>query len=198
MAPIRRISLVVLAMALLIFNAAPAFSDSSPHASRHDYKKALKRWTRADELYQREDFYASLSWHATYLSAEFVSAQANEIGRIYDHTSYDERRIEREMFDRFAGQTVFFVSFYGYDYKSGDLADKEPQWILRLEVDGQRYAPVKIEPVKKPTPLDKQLFPFINTWSRHYYVYFTGFASVKSEDVHLRINGPYSNGHLNW
>lgn len=181
-------------IAVTAFAPAPAFSGSP----KKSYKKALKAWTHEDELYQREDFYASMKWTVTYLSPEFMAAQADMVSDIYDHSPTEKARYVRQQRDRFGGYEAFFVSFYGYDYKTADLAKKDSIWRLRLEENGREVAPSKFEEIRKPTPFDIQLYPYINTWSRHYFVYFPKAAGLRPGETKLKINGPYSRGELAW
>jgi hypothetical protein len=168
------------------------------HVAKKEYRKALKTWSRSDELYQRQDFYASMKWDVTYFSPDFFAAQVDEVARIYDSSPAENAKYGNDQHAKFGGFTIFFVSFYGYDYKNSDLAKKNSVWTLRMEVGGERYDPVKFESVNKPTPLDRQLYPYINTWARHYFVYFPKISVLNPGDLKLKINGPYSQGSLSW
>lgn len=162
------------------------------------YQKALKTWTRDDELYQRDDFYASMKWHATYLSSEFQAVQNEFVVDVYGYSPTERAKFVRERQNRFGGYVAFFVSFYGYDYKTADLAAKDSIWRLRLDAGGREVAPAKFEEIKKPTPFDMQIYPYINTWSRHYFVYFPKTSGLVSGEIKLKINGPNSRGELAW
>lgn len=178
---------------LFSFTANTAFA-----STKSEYKKSLKAWTQKQEVYQREDFYASMTWAATLLSPEFLSAQNDEIARIYRQTDDERSQTSAQRMNKFANATVFFVSFYGYDYKTANLAKKDSIWKLRLEVDGERFEPVRFESMSKPTPFDSQLFPYINPWSYHYYVYFPNVTRANSRQIKLTIDGPFSHGVLAW
>ena len=185
----------IISVLLITFIFSFSATAKSP---RKIYKKAIKTWTHSDELYQRDDFYASMIWHVTYLSLKFLSAQTGEISAIYEYSESERARYVREQQNRFGGYDVFFVSFYGYDYKTADLGNKDSIWQLRLEAGSRRVAPVKFEELKKPTPLDIQLYPYINTWSHHYFVYFPKTSGLGTGELKLKINGPYSNGEFVW
>lgn len=181
---------------LLVFFVATAHA--YPQTKKKAYRKAFKNVTRYDEIYQREDFYASLTWYATHLSDEFLAAQIEEVARIYDWSPSEKEKYADEQRAKFSNYTVFFVSFYAYDYKTSDLSKKDSVWSLKLETGGQRYEPVKFEAVSRPTPLDIQLYPYINPWSRHYLVYYPKFSSAPKGDLMLRVSGPYAQGSLAW
>lgn len=186
---------VFMAVVLVGATLTPAWASQT---TKRDYKKALKTWTRDDELFQRPDFYASMKWSVTYLSPSFVRAQNDELARIYNRLPSEKDAALRGAQSRYGGYEAFFVSFYGYDYKTADLAKKDSIWLLRLEVNGRRYEPVKIEPLSKPTPIDIDLYPYINTWARYYTVYFPKVSGIRSGDVTLHIHGPDAEGALSW
>jgi hypothetical protein len=186
--------LSVLSCAVLVLFSPGAFAAAPKSA----YKKVVKTWTHEDELYQRDDFYASMKWHVTYLSSEFQAGQNEFVAAVYDYSPAEKAKFVRERQNRFGGYTAFFVSFYGYDYKTADLAAKDSIWRLRLDAGGREVAPVKFEEIKKPTPFDAQLYPYINTWSRHYFVFFPRTSGLVPGEVKLKINGPNSRGELAW
>lgn len=167
-------------------------------ANKKDYKNALKEWTREEEKYQREDFYASLKWYATFLSPSFIHAQVNELARIYDYSQEERRRAYLKMQDQHGDYTSFFISFYAYNFKAADLDAKNPLWVLKMRVNGQDYDPVRIDEVRKITPLQQVLYPYVATWSRHYYVYFPQIFDLEAKKVELQINGPNGESILRW
>ena len=192
-----KLGFLFLILSLLTVPPAMA-SKQKTYSKKSEYHKVFKDWTQKQEVYQREDFYASMTWAATLLSPEFLTAQNNEIARIYRQTDAEKTKSSDERIAKFANATVFFVSFYGYDYRTSNLAKKDSIWKLRLEVDGKRYDPVKFESMSKPTPIDGQLFPYINPWSYHYYVYFPNVALNGARQIKLTIDGPFSHGSLAW
>lgn len=190
------IRLFISVFLLLIFSVSVA--EAYPQAKKKSYRKAFKSVTRHDEVYQREDFYASMTWHASHLSSDFLAAQVEEVARIYDWSPSEKEKYASTQQTKFSNYTVFFVSFYAYDYKTSDLSDNDSIWSLKLEVGGQRYEPVKFEAVSRPTPLDIQLYPYINSWSRHYFVFYPKFTSDERGDLILKISGPHAQDSLSW
>lgn len=171
--------------------ATPSF------AKRVSYKKALKQHTESQEIYQREDFHASLSWHATWLKPAFLEAMSYEHAKIYNLNSNERITYLKDLQREYADFDVFFVSFYSYDRKESDLASLRTVWKLRLEGEGdQYYSPAKFEKVAKPNTYLKRMFPYINTWSNHYYVFFPKSGFGKS--AKLSVRGPTGKGHLTW
>lgn len=162
------------------------------------YRKALKKATRTDELYQNVGLYASISWQATLLSPEYLQAQQNEIARIYRDTAPRESLTLEKSMRAASGRTAFFLSFYAFDRKHADLAMKDTEWQLRLIVGGEEYDAEKIEKLGKPTQLQKWLFPYMNLWSNFYIVTFPPSAGVNRSDVTLSVRGPFGHGTLSW
>lgn len=183
---------------LLPLLLATLLLSSGAMAGRAAFKTAFKKWTRSDELYQNLGLYASISWHATLLSEDYLIAQAHEVGRIYDYdTAQTQAYLDGEI-DRARDKLLFFVSFYAFDRKNDDLAKQSSDWQLHALIDGEKIKPLKIEPIGKPSPLEKRLFPYINLWSRHYWVSFPRAISHDSTPVTLEVRGPFGHGTLSW
>lgn len=168
------------------------------HSKKSDYKKAIQRWTRSDELYQREDFYASVNWEATLLNQDFLEKLSHEVARLYDYTDDEEQNYFQKQWQHHEDFTSFFLSFYVYENGGGDFTHRQPLWKIRLTVDGQRYEMTKATKVGKPSILDQQLFKYIRPWAEHYYIYFPKVDMEKASDVRLTLHGPTAQGELIW
>jgi hypothetical protein len=185
-------SFLLILILLIAFPAAAKFQ----HTKRKAYKKILKTHTQGNEVYQRDDFYASMRWVVTYLDSPFQAALIDEVSRIYDYSPAQETKYAAESREKFSDNTVFFISFYAYDNKTADLRKLKNLWTLRVVTpDGKRMEPTKIDFINRPTPLDIELFPQVNTWSRHYYVYF---PRIDAPTFQLQLNGPDSETTLSW
>lgn len=187
-------STIILFVLVACFVAQPAKAGDR-RSSR--YNKSLKTWTRQDEVYQREDFHASLKWHATWLNQDFLAAWAREHAKIYDLDAADEEAFLLDLQNQYGGTDVFFVSFYSYSFRESDLAKRDAVWKLSLETDGQNAQPIKIEKLSKPTSYHKRIFNYIDTWSSCYFVSFAK-KQTSEDDLHLKINGPTGKGQLTW
>lgn len=167
-------------------------------AKKFNYAKHLKEWTRDHERFQRKDFHASLKWHATLLSQKYLKAQAREAANIYDYNSEEKDKFLEKQIVKFHDKIVFFVSFYAYNYNFSDLSTKNANWQVRLLVDGKKIKPSKIEKIPKPDPILKRFFPYVNPWSRHYFIYFDDLKPEQFEKVSLKVNGPSGFDQLDW
>lgn len=168
-------------------------------AEKFNYKRELKKWTRSDEVYQRDDFYASLSWSATYQGPRFVRAKVRKMAEIYDDGAERTEHILNAELNKFSRQAGFYVSFYAYNGHYADLSQKRNGWRLTLWVNGRRYEPDKFEKFTKVRPLYQELYPYSNQWSRHYYVYFPlPVSDLEGAAFELRIRGPTGESSLRW
>ena len=179
---------------VFLFVIPPSFA----HTKKSSYHKAFKRWNRHQELYQREDFYASISWNVVLLSDSFLDSMADEVARIYNYGPEESDHYLRGQKEKYGGHPSFFVSFYAYDPTSSDLSVEKTVWKIRLLVDGKRFEPVRVDKISSPTPLDKVLFSFIRPWADHYYLHFPEVDLENAQDVSLTIHGPNAKGSLDW
>jgi hypothetical protein len=166
--------------------------------AKNPYKKAVKKWTREHEVYQREDFYTSLKWFATLQSDDFIAAKAQEMAQIYEYDGSQHQAYLKKELDQHQPYLSFFVSFYGYDYNNSDISNEKSDWKIQVEVNGERYEPVKIVKIDKLKPLHQRLYPYANLWSRHFFIYFPKPAGADSSQVRLLMNGPFGNDELIW
>lgn len=173
------------------------FISPPAYARAPSYKKILKKYTRHNEVYQREDIYASISWHVTWQADEFLQAKVAKIAKIYRHDENEKESQRRSEQGKFGDFESFFVSFYSYDFKNADLSRSTENWQLTLSVDGEEFSPVRIEKVGTLSPLKQVLFPYSNLWARHYFVYFPKVASY-GKKIELRVDGPYGHSALTW
>lgn len=168
------------------------------HTKKSNYRQAFKKWSRHQELYQREDFYASVSWNVVLLSDSFLESLADEVTRIYNYEDGEGEQYLNQQIEKYGNHPSFFVGFYAYDQTSSDLSVKNHVWKIRLVVDGKRFEPVRIDKVSSPTPLDKVVFPFIRPWADHYYLHFPEADLENAHEVFLTIHGPNAEGKLDW
>jgi hypothetical protein len=172
---------------------------ASASVEARSYNSILKKWTRHDDLYQRDDFYASLVWKATLLNDAVLQAQIEKIAKIYDHDNVKIAEAQAEQNKKFAGQVGFYVNMYTYNFKSADLNDPRNEWLVQMEVNGEKYRSEKIEKLGKLTPMYQKLYPYSDIWSRQYLVYFEKPQNFdEATQVRLSLNGPEAKGILAW
>lgn len=186
-----KLAFAVLALAFLI---QPASAD----ARAPSYKKTLKKWTRGAELYQRDDFHASLTWDVSWITNDLLEAQARKYGKVYEVDESVQQEKLAEWQAHHGGGAVFLVSFYSYERREKDLSRESSVWKLKLDANGRELTPVKIEKINRKDSLLKLFYPFVNLWTHQYYVYFPEGSLSSSDKLMLSINGPTGKGKLYW
>lgn len=160
------------------------------------YKKVLKEWTRNHTVYQSQDFHASILWHATLLNDEMIEAMASYYQKTYNISDEECAEVEDDFKRKQEGNLLFFVSFYTFDHSFADIQNPRAHWDLRLNVGNNSYKPLRIEKTSKLTPLLQLYFPYLDQWSKGYYVWFS--SKNKSEPLELSIHGPEAHSKLEW
>lgn len=179
----------VLILCLVSLNA-PAASPS--------YKKVLKKWTHSDTVYRARDFHAEILWSATWLNDAMLDAQAAKYAKVYDVSDSEEEEFLNGLVQKRDDSLFFFVSFYNYDRHFDDLADPRASWDIRLQAGGREFRPERMEKVNRPTPLERLFYPYLNSWSRGYYVWFPAAAGHYSPPYTLSLRGPFAVSELVW
>lgn len=183
--------------ALLVLASGQAHAKSARHKEDKTYTKILKKWTQSDEVYQREDFYASLKWFATLQNAAMINARVDLLSHIYEYDFAKSEALRAQEHKKFDDVIAFYVSFYAYDYKTDDLARDKNDWKLFLEVDEQKVVPLRIEKVSRVSPVEQSLYPYSNAWAQHYYVYFPK-PKISYSSIRLSVFGPAGKSSLVW
>lgn len=148
------------------------------------YNQALRKWTRKANNYSFETFDARILFRATYLSPGFRQAAKNKIDE-WMHVAQDDFIPDVHYLED-VEEGDFFVSVYvlpGYPLLN---SKGERFWEFRLELpDGQKIDPTLIQSVSV-TEREKRLFPYVDRWSRVYYVKFPVTALVPPFTLALR------------
>jgi len=132
---------------------------NSALASR--YGRAVDEWTKSSRSFSFDTLDARLIWHATMLSDRMIDAQKR----------LSEKRKVEYKYPPIKG-IGFFVSMYTYKtLKSFNMEDSSTWKIYLVGQDGTEIEPVKIEPVTI-TPTESVFYPYLNRWSKAYYVTF--------------------------
>lgn len=183
------IQIICLAVVLL------GFSTQSAQA-KFKYKKELKKYTKSAEMYQRQDFHANIIWKVTYQAPEFLQAKAKKIAKTYKLSAQEEADIYAKQKQQFGKSVNFFVSFYSYDRNTTNLSVKDNKWKLYLVKDGKRFEPKHIREKSNLSPIEKSLFPYVDHWSKAYYVSFD--LETISYPFELQVMSPEGHSKLLW
>jgi hypothetical protein len=158
------------AVALLVLQACSTLPIADQRASG-PYGTALERVTRRATLYAGLETRAFV--RATYLSPEFVAAQAAEISRMRaEPPAVASARLARMLEENRVPS--FFVALHT---PSKDWNDwNEPNSVWRLTVDlghGQIDRP-KVTRIDRPDAETLALYPYLDPFSIGYVLHFTG------------------------
>lgn len=186
----------IVLLSIVSFVCVLLIMPAQARVSKKSYKKALKKVTRKEAVYQRDDFHANIVWAATHQTPEYLQSKTDYIAKIYDLTPQEKQEILDKQNKAFAQQVSFFVSFYSYDRNTTNLSVKDNKWKLYLHTGAQKIEPSSIRVKEKLTPIEKVLFPYVDHWSKAYYVTFP----IESLQVPftLEIRSPEGNSELRW
>ncbi|MBI4412524.1 MAG: hypothetical protein HY541_08580 [Deltaproteobacteria bacterium] len=191
---------IILVFTFFLFIFFPLGADSGGPS----YKKTLKKWTHSDTVYRARDFHAEILLSATWLNDAVLNAQAAKYAQVYDVSDSEQDEFLGQLVKKRDDAVLFFVSFYHYDRHFDDLTDPQAKWDIRLEAGGgatgggRDFRPLRMEKVNRPTPLERLFYPYLDSWSRGYYVWFPREASNYSSPHTLSVHGPFASSELVW
>jgi len=171
---------------------APAFGRSE----RKTYLDAHEEATREVRLYN--GFFTALLARGTLLDPPFRLALAEERKRVYDPSPADHVAFLARMAEEGARyHEIVLGADSPFDEANRFGAQGDDRWNLRLEADGTELACVEVAHVRKPTPLQRQLYPQVNIWSELWLARFENTAPNPGNLV-LHIGGGYGNAEMAW
>ena len=162
------------------------------------YKSILKKITRKDQVYQKQDLKANIIWNVSPLTDELIAAQTNRYAKAYDPQPAEKAKFQSDLLAKRGGESLFFVSFYSGDRKYGDLSNPKAKWELRFESQGEALAPSRIEKINSPNPVELMLYPYLTPWSRGYYVWFPIDSSRLTSPFLVSLHGATASSTLDW
>lgn len=173
------------------------FSNSLSIVHAAGYSKTLKKWSRSDRVFLFKELDAAILWNATLLTNELLSAQADRYAKNYDLPVNEREDFLNSLYKKRDNQVCFFVSFYSHNRHFNDLKNNQAHWDIRLQKDGVLLRPSRIEKINRATPLDEMFYPYLNPWSRGYFVWFE--TDLNEEDAStLSVYGPEASSQLTW
>jgi hypothetical protein len=171
-----------------------------------DYSTVLKRWTRSGSLVALDELDELLKVTATFETWDFRWAYVVRYAEDYRLTM-DQRR---SLLDRTLSETRdahhFYVAIASDDRRGSNLASSTSPWIVRLiDSNGGESAPLSIENVKRPTPLERTYFPYTTVWRTAFRLKFPRYTKdglptidPKAHWVGLRFAGAQGHQELRW
>jgi len=170
-----------------------------------DYPQVLQRWTREARLVTVSQLDDLLTVSATFESWDFRWAYVIRYAQDYRLTVDQRRTLLQTTLNETQDVHQFYVALYGSNRRWTDLSRPNSAWIVRLIDDqGNETAPLRIEYIAKPGPLERTYFPYTTVWRQAFRIRFPVFAGGKATIAPdakwfgLRFAGAEGNEELRW
>jgi len=201
--------------AFLLLSLITLFGCSEPKVSLNkgpreytdsDYAQVLERWTRTENLISVSELDNLLTVTATFQSWDFRWAYVVKYASDYRLTVEQRRALLDKTLAESQDSHRFYVALYGTKVRWADLTRPNSAWIVRLiDDEGNETAPVSIELVSRPGPLEIKYFPYSTVWRHVFHIKFPtttadGRATISSSAkwFGLRFAGAEGNEELRW
>lgn len=183
-----------------------SFSRGPREYTESDYRQVLERWTRSKNLVEISELDTPLSVTATFESWDFRWAYVVKYASDYRLTVEQRRTLLERTLAETQDSHRFYVALYGTRVRWTDLTRPQSAWIVRLiDDEGSETAPMSIELVSRPGPLEIRYFPYTTVWRNVFRIKFPtttpdGRATISpaARWIGLRFAGAEGNDELRW
>lgn len=183
--------LLLLVLGLLVTGPAHALGDRA----RRAYLRAHRAVTEQLVIYK--GFETALLMRATLIDPLFLDALSRERARLLGPALDDPERLIQEMeLDREGIFEVVFAADSGMPFGK-DFAPDEKGWTLRMEADGEEQPLIRVEHIRRPSPMQRALFPQITIWAELYVARFERTVASPSF-IELHVGSGYGHDTLRW
>ncbi len=209
MVEFRRASAFVLVAALASCGSARVSLSAGPRSYvPDDYFFVQQRWTRKASLLSMQDLDDKLTATATFESWDFRWAYVTRYAEDFRLSEKERMRMMSAELDDARQFHRFFVALYASTpYRYADLTKPGAPWVVRL-VDslGHEVEPFEMERISKPSPVERQYFPFASVWRHAFRVKFrrrtagsdAGIDDENAAWIALRFSGSEGVEALQW
>lgn len=171
-----------------------------------DYAQVLERWTRTKSLVAISELDNLLTVTSTFESWDFRWAYVVKYANDYRLTVEQRRTLLEKTLAETQDSHRFYVTLYGTKVRWSDLTKPQTAWIVRLiDDEGNETAPISIELIAKPGPLEVRYFPFTTPWRHAFRIKFPtttpdGRPTIAADArwFGLRFAGAEGNEELRW
>lgn len=171
-----------------------------------DYGQVLDRWTRTKDLVAVSELDTLLTVTATFESWDFRWAYVVKYANDYRLTVEQRRTLLERTLAETQDSHRFYVALYGTKVRWSDLTRPNSSWIVRLiDEEGNETAPLAIEMIQRPGPLEIRYFPYTTVWRNVFRIRFPtttpdgrSTISTSSRWFGLRFAGAEGNEELRW
>lgn len=164
--------------------------------------KARRAYLRAhgsvtEKLVIYEGFHTAVLMRATLIEPVFVDALAVERARLLGPALKDPQAVIEEMrLDRAGVFEVVFAADSGLPFGE-EFEPDETGWSLVLEADGVDQPLVTVEHIRRPSPMQRSLFPQLTIWAELYVARFERTVPDPAV-VELHVGSGYGHGTMIW
>lgn len=171
-----------------------------------DYPQVLERWTRTKSLVTLSELDTLLTVTATFESWDFRWAYVVKYANDYRLTVEQRRTLLERTLSETQDSHRFYVALYGSNARWADLTRPNSSWIVRLiDDEGNETAPLSIELIARPGPLERRYFPYSTVWRNVFRIKFptttpAGQPTIAPDSrwIGLRFAGAEGNEELRW
>jgi hypothetical protein len=171
-----------------------------------DYGQVLERWTRSKSLTSLSELDTLLTVTSTFESWDFRWAYVVKYASDYRLTVEQRRTLLEKSLAETRDSHRFYVALYGTNVRGADLTRPNTAWVVRLiDDEGNETAPLSIELIARPGPLEKRYFPYSTVWRNVFRVRFptttpSGRPTIAPDArwFGLRFAGAEGNEELRW
>ena len=201
------------AFGLVLLTSATACSDPKVSLGKgtreytdSDYANVLDKWTRQKSLVAVSELENVLTVTATFESWDFRWAYVVKYSNDYRLTVEQRRTLLEKTLAETRDSHRFYVALYGTKVRWSDLTSPKSAWIVRLiDDEGNETAPVAIEAVLRPGPLEIRYFPYSTVFRNVFRIKFPvttpdGRPTIaeNAKWFGLRFAGVEGNEELRW
>lgn len=185
---------------LSLFLSACATYETTPGGrkilSENEYFNVIDENT--DKATRYSGIYNLLDIQGTMLNSKVLSAQMDQLTRIYqwDDKKFLEEKSKNE--SRLNKESELFLAFYTPERKSDDLSKSNTQWRVFLDVAGKRLEG-KVTKIKIAAPELISLYPSYNRFYTPYSVIFnTPMRSIEGQAMKITVTGAVGSASINF
>jgi hypothetical protein len=132
--------------------------------------------TETGRVYHANNWDAEIIWHATFMSDRFRQAYEQRYAKLNHFDQYGALQFAAEQDLRQRRGWEFYIGIYTKDRYKEFTTYEDSFWKIKLVTGlGEEVAPITVEQVPI-TPLEENLFPYLDRWSRLFRVVFPKVA----------------------
>ena len=204
-----RVRMFIFCAVLLLFlgncTKVTRFVESADPYHTQSYKRVCDQWSQQARIHHGLEVQLIVS--ATFKSADFRRAYADEYAAAYELTAEEKRRFVEDQMKASHLSHEFLLATFVPEKRWDDFDKVDSMWKLFLVNDeGQRVVPVEVRDVKRQKPVLSHFFPYITPWKSVYMVRFpcnisesnSPIIGDKTKKIRLIITSVLGTAEMHW